>query len=457
MKIPSVRRLTDARIPTADGEFTLLLYENTEDNKDHLALVCGNIEHHDDVLVRVHSECFTGDVLGSLRCDCGEQLDASIRQIAEEEQGVIVYLRQEGRGIGLLSKLRAYNLQDEGYDTVEANRMLGHGADERDYAIAAMILEDLGVSSVRLLTNNPEKIEDLTEHGIDISERAPLEPHVNRHNEDYLRTKADRMRHILDLGPTNGHVQGNAHSTSLRSLEQRVERHFSERKTPFVTLTYAQSLDGSIASDSGTPLAISGKKALDFTHRLRTLHDGILVGIGTVLADDPRLNARRGEGDHHPVPIVLDSSLRFPLVARLLHCEGPSPLIFAGPDPDPARREALESEGATVISLSCAPDGGVCLDALLDALGDRQISSVMVEGGTQVLTAFLRQQRVQRVILTVAPTFVGGTPALDSLTPTQGTDSSEAPDTFPRLTNVQQRWFGEDLILEGDPVWPSSE
>jgi GTP cyclohydrolase II len=457
MEIPSVRRLTNARIPTADGEFTLLLYGNTEDNKDHLALVCGDIESQDDVLVRVHSECFTGDVLGSLRCDCGEQLDTSMRRVAEKGQGVIIYLRQEGRGIGLLSKLRAYNLQDEGYDTVEANRMLGHGADERDYEIAAMILEDLGVSSVRLLTNNPEKIENLTEYGIDISERAPLEPHVNRHNEDYLRTKVNRMRHILDLGPANGHAQANANGTSLRSLEQRVKRHFSEHGTPFVTLTYAQSLDGSIASNSGTPLPISGKEALDFTHRLRALHDGILVGIGTVLADDPRLNARRGEGDHHPVPIVLDSSLRFPLDARLLDCEGPSPLIFTGPDPESGRREALESKGATVIPLSCAPDGGVCLDALLDALGEQKIASVMVEGGTQVLTTFLRQKRVQRVILTVAPMFVGGTPALDSVTPTQGTDPSEAPDTFPRLTNVQQRWYGEDLILEGDPVWPSSE
>ncbi len=454
--LPSVRRLTDARIPTADGEFTLLLYENSEDNKDHLALVCGDIADQDNVLVRVHSECFTGDVLGSLRCDCGEQLDTSMRRVAEEEQGVIIYLRQEGRGIGLLNKLRAYNLQDEGYDTVEANRMLGHGADERDYAVAAMILEDLGVSSVRLLTNNPEKIENLSEHGVEIAERAPLEPHVNRHNEDYLRTKVNRMRHILDLGPTNGHSQDNAHATSLRSLEQRVDRYFTENQTPFVTLTYAQSLDGSIASDSGTPLPISGKKALDFTHRLRALHDSILVGIGTVLSDDPRLNARRGEDDH-PVPVVLDSSLRFPPDARLLDCDGPDPLIFTGPDPEPGRRKTLESKGATVVELSCAPDGGVCLDSLLDALGDRQVASVMVEGGTQVLTAFLHQQRVQRVILTVAPMFVGGTPALDSLAPPQdGEDPSESSNEFPRLTNVQQRWYGEDLILEGDPVWPSS-
>ncbi|PSQ96038.1 MAG: GTP cyclohydrolase II [Bacteroidetes bacterium SW_9_63_38] len=450
----SVRRLTGTRIPTADGEFTLTLYENSEDDKDHLALVCGDVEGKDDVLVRAHSECFTGDVLGSLRCDCGEQLDTSIRRVAEEGQGVILYLRQEGRGIGLKSKLKAYNLQDEGYDTVEANRMLGHGADERDYAVAARILEDLSVSSVRLLTNNPGKIEDLTEYGIEITKRAPLEPHVNRHNEDYLRTKANRMRHALDLGPANGHAQSNAHDNSLQALEQRIERHFDEAGTPFVTLTYAQSLDGSIASSSGTPLPISGEEALDFTHRLRALHDGILVGIGTVLADDPRLNARRGQEDH-PTPIVLDSSLRFPADARLLHCDGPPPLIFTAPDPDPDRREELEAQGATVHELPCAPTGGVCLDALLNALGNRGITSMMVEGGSQILTTFLREQRVHRVIVTMAPMFVGGTSALGPVTETS--DEGGDPGAFPRLTNMQKRWYGDDLILEGDPVWPSSD
>lgn len=450
MEIPSVQRLTGARIPTADGEFTLLLYESSEDDKDHLALVCGDVEKQDDVLVRAHSECFTGDVLGSLRCDCGEQLDTSIRRVAEEGQGIILYLRQEGRGIGLQSKLEAYNLQDEGYDTVEANRMLGHGADERDYAVAARILEDLGVSSVRLLTNNPGKIEDLTEYGIDITERAPLEPHVNRHNEDYLRTKANRMRHVLDLGKANGHAQGNAHNNSLQALEQRIERHFDKAGTPFVTLTYAQSLDGSIASTSGTPLPISGEQSLDFTHRLRALHDGILVGIGTVLADDPRLNARRVREDH-PTPIVLDSSLRFPTDARLLNCDGPAPLIFTAPDPDSDRREALEAQGATIHELPCA-SGGVCPDALLEALGAQQITSVMVEGGSQILTTFLRQQNVQRIILTIAPMFVGGTPAIGSMA-----TSEDDRDAFPQLTNVQQRWYGDDLVLEGDPVWSASD
>jgi len=188
METLSVRRLTSTRIPTVDGEFSLSLYENSDDDKDHLALVYGDVEGKEDVLVRVHSECFTGDVLGSLRCDCGEQLNASIRRIASEGAGVLLYLRQEGRGIGLLNKLKAYDLQDEGYDTVEANLMLGHGADERDYSIGALTLQDLDVSSIRLLTNNPEKVESLEDHGIEVVERVPLEPHLNRHNTDYLRS-----------------------------------------------------------------------------------------------------------------------------------------------------------------------------------------------------------------------------------------------------------------------------
>lgn len=455
MEIPSVDRRTSARIPTADGEFSLVLYQNTNDDKDHLALVCGDVSGKDGVLVRVHSECFTGDVLGSLRCDCGEQLNTSMRKVAEEGEGIIIYLRQEGRGIGLLSKLRAYNLQDEGYDTVEANRMLGHGADERDYSIAAMILDDLDVSSVRLLTNNPAKVESLNEYGTEIAERVPLEPHVNRHNADYLRTKVNRMRHILDLGPANGQVRENAHDSSLHSLEQRAAQHFEETGRPFVTVTYAQSLDGSIASRSGEPLPISGEEALRFTHRLRGLHDAILVGIGTVLADNPRLNVRRSSGTH-PVPVVLDSSLRFPLDAYLLECEGPDPLIFTGPDANEGRREALEDRGATVVQLPCTPGGGVCLDSLLEALGERGVTSLMVEGGTEVLTNFLRHQQAQRAILTIAPMFVGGRSAVGDVLPDDATSSLGRED-FPRLENVQRRWYGEDLILEGDPVWPSTE
>jgi 3,4-dihydroxy 2-butanone 4-phosphate synthase/GTP cyclohydrolase II len=195
-----VERMASARVPTQMGEFQLYLYTNNQDDKEHLALVMGEIEGKDDVLVRVHSECYTGDVLGSLRCDCGEQLHMAMRRIALEGQGVILYLRQEGRGIGLLDKLRAYNLQDQGYDTVEANLALGHQADERDYTVAARMLEDLDVRSIRLLTNNPSKIENLSELGVVVNERIPVESTINADNAFYLLTKVQRMDHLLDLG-----------------------------------------------------------------------------------------------------------------------------------------------------------------------------------------------------------------------------------------------------------------
>ena len=445
----SVERLTSARIPTVDGEFTLCLYENSMDDKDHLALVYGDVEGKNEVLVRVHSECFTGDVLGSLRCDCGEQLNASMRRIAAEGAGVLLYLRQEGRGIGLHDKLKAYNLQDEGYDTVEANQLLGHGADERDYSIGARILDDLGLDSIRLLTNNPEKIERLEEHGFTVTERVPLEPHLNRHNTDYLQTKVQRMRHLLELGPLEGGRRGNAHGAEPRALRQRAHDHFQEHGRPFVTLTYAQSLDGSIAAPDRRPLSISGEEAMAFTHRLRAAHDAILVGIGTVLSDNPRLNVRHGEGPH-PTPVILDTHLRFPIDAELLSCDGPAPIIATNQSAPEDRKQALEDRDATVLRLSCTDDG-ICLDALLEALAEREYRSVMVEGGSEVITSFLRRRRVDYLILTIAPMLVGGHRALH---PPNEEGGKALGSAFPRLTNVQYQWLGDDLVMEGTPEWP---
>ena len=188
-----------ARIPTAYGEFQLCIYIDNNKNEEHLALVMGDLSDKEDVLVRVHSECFTGDVLGSLRCDCGEQLQKAMSMIGERGEGAILYLRQEGRGIGLEEKLRAYNLQDEGYDTVDANLALGHQADERDYSIAARILSNLGVKSIALITNNPSKIEALDLLGIKINKRVPLISTIHTENVNYISTKVKRMRHLLDI------------------------------------------------------------------------------------------------------------------------------------------------------------------------------------------------------------------------------------------------------------------
>lgn len=195
----TVQRMACARVPAEEGEFQLCLYHNSRDDKEHLAVVLGEAEGAPDLLVRVHSECFTGDVLGSRRCDCGEQLHQAMRLIAEAGRGMIIYLRQEGRGIGLLNKLRAYNLQDSGYDTVEANLRLGHQADERDYTVAARILQDWHVPSIRLMTNNPSKIESLRALGVNVVARVPLQVSVHADNAGYLRTKAERMRHLLSL------------------------------------------------------------------------------------------------------------------------------------------------------------------------------------------------------------------------------------------------------------------
>lgn len=197
-KIQLIREVC-ARVPTEAGEFQLCLYTNNLDNKEHLALVRGDVDEKENILVRIHSECFTGDVLGSRRCDCGEQLHRAMEMIALECCGVIVYLRQEGRGIGLSEKLRAYNLQDGGYDTFDANLALGHPADERDYGMAAVILKELGVKSVRLMTNNPEKIADLESYGIPVLERIPLVPTVYPDNATYLLTKVQRMQHLINL------------------------------------------------------------------------------------------------------------------------------------------------------------------------------------------------------------------------------------------------------------------
>ena len=192
-----IDNLVQTRIPTKYGEFVLHYFSNTLDNKEHIAFVFGDVAHKVRVPVRIHSECFTGDVLGSRRCDCGDQLDRALQLISEHGFGVLIYLRQEGRGIGLLKKLHAYNLQDEGMDTVDANIHLGHLPDEREYTIAALMLENLQIESVQLITNNPNKIEQLQSLGVKVDGRIAIEIESNCDNRAYLQTKAHKMDHLL--------------------------------------------------------------------------------------------------------------------------------------------------------------------------------------------------------------------------------------------------------------------
>ncbi|MBM7645349.1 3,4-dihydroxy 2-butanone 4-phosphate synthase/GTP cyclohydrolase II [Scopulibacillus daqui] len=194
---PLIKREVAVDLPTDYGDFKVIAYSNNIDHKEHLAIIKGDIASNEPALVRVHSECLTGDVFGSHRCDCGPQLHAALSEIERQGQGVLIYMRQEGRGIGLINKLKAYKLQEQGYDTVEANEKLGFAADLRDYEISAHILNDLGVSRIRLLTNNPRKINGLAACGIEIAERVPLEMPANKNNIKYLKTKHEKLGHLI--------------------------------------------------------------------------------------------------------------------------------------------------------------------------------------------------------------------------------------------------------------------
>ena len=219
-----VERVVATRLPTGFGEFSAVGYRSLVDNKHHVALVKGDVEGREDVLVRVHSECLTGDVFHSLRCDCGEQLESALSMIEREGLGVLLYLSQEGRGIGLLNKLRAYKLQEEGLDTVDANLRLGLPADLRDYGIGAQILVDLGLTSIRILTNNPKKISGLAGYGLSVADQIPIQHVPNPHNEAYLRAKRERLGHTL-------HHQGLALDEEMLHDEHETDRRRRESQT----------------------------------------------------------------------------------------------------------------------------------------------------------------------------------------------------------------------------------
>jgi len=439
----TIQKETCARIPTDAGQFQLCLYVSNQDQKEHLALIMGSVADQEDVLVRVHSECFTGDVLGSLRCDCGPQLQRAMQAIAENENGIIIYLRQEGRGIGLREKLRAYNLQDVGYDTVDANLMLGHQADARDYTIAALILRDLQVRSVRLLTNNPDKIESLEQQGMPVSARVPLTTKVTPENRTYLLTKVERMRHLLNLDAVN--ARNGSSPTLTTAVKTSVQPASPPPGRPFITLSYAQSLDGSITARRGQPMALSGPQSMAFCHHLRAQHDAILVGINTVLADDPRLTVRLVSGQN-PQPIVLDSNLRFPLTANLSHHPDHQPWIATTASAKAPRWQELAASGAHLFSLPPDGRGRVDLPALLSQLAARGVQSVMVEGGARVITSFLDLHLVDRVAITIAPLLVGGLHAVESVVWHNGRLS-------PHLRHPQYHTLGQDIVLIADVDW----
>lgn len=446
MKIPTAAA---ARLPVDAGDFQMTVFD-AYDGKEHVALTMGDVGGAPP-LVRIHSECFTGDVLGSRRCDCGEQLTESLRRIAREGRGVLLYLRQEGRGIGLAEKLRAYNLQDRGFDTVDANLELGHAADARDYGVAARMLRELGVSAVKLMTNNPDKVSALTRLGIQVTARVPLVVPARPENRSYLHAKAKRMGHLLDAPDVVDAKP--AVLTALRrapappdpaaELFDLVGRVTARHDRPFVTLSYAQSLDGSSAAAGNRPLAISCGSSRRFTHRLRAAHDAILVGIGTVLADDPRLTVRDVDGDD-PQPIVVDSRLRFPLDAALLSHPTRKVWIATTPLANPARIRKLEALGAQVFVVPTDASERVDLAALFAVLHTRGLRNLMIEGGGRVLTHVVDQRLFDLLVLTVAPMMVGGTPAFapHQCAKNRAHTRLERPNYLP---------VGDDIVIWGSP------
>lgn len=421
-----IKKESSASIPSKYGAFVLSLFTTNQDDKEHLLLTFGSVHQADNILVRIHSECVTGDILGSLRCDCGEQLQMSMSQIAIEGCGVIIYLRQEGRGIGLIEKLRTYNLQDQGKDTVDANLALGHEEDERTYEVAAHILKELEIKSIRLLTNNPTKIEALTHYNVNVTARVPIKGSIHLHNAFYLWTKKQKMNHVFE-------------PDDLKELHEKCFSGLTKQR-PLVTLSYAQSLDGSISYNQKKRLMLSSQESMVMTHKLRSEHDGLLVGLGTIIADDPLLTVRHYKG-RNPQVIILDSTLRIPLNARVLKNPRP-PFILTTYEAHPEKQKLLAEMGVKIIPVEATQDKRVNLEQALEELFTLGIKTIMVEGGRSIITSFLNENQADKVVITIAPIFVGGISVLS--------EEMKEQFGFPKLKNLLQYKLGTDLIVMAD-------
>jgi GTP cyclohydrolase II len=434
-----LRDVASLPLGTTFGEFELRAFELAS-GEVYLALVRGEIGDGRSVLTRLHSECLTGDVLGSLRCDCGTQLRQAAREIAAEGRGVLVYATDhEGRGIGLVNKLRAYMLQEDGEDTIDANRHLGLPPDARSYAASADCLRLLGVRSVRLLTNNPSKVEALSRAGIDVETTVPLRtsPHVR--NIDYLHAKEARLGHLAPAGePLDGSPIGEATNVAplLGHAAAPVWR-------PYVVLKYAQTVDGRIATRRGDARWISSEAERRISHGLRAACDAVLVGVGTAIVDDPQLTVRMVPGSS-PLRVVLDSTLRLPPTARLLDNEAGTIVITTEHSSD-ERRSALRARAVGVHVVDAGPRG-VDLASALRALRELGVASLLVEGGGRVITSFFAEKLVDRLVLGIAPTIMGtGIDAVGDL------DVARVAESV-RLTNRSVHEAGGDLLVAADVI-----
>jgi 3,4-dihydroxy 2-butanone 4-phosphate synthase/GTP cyclohydrolase II len=431
-------------LPTWAGEFDLRAFEGAS-GEVYLVFTYGDLGDGRDLLARLHSACLTGDAFGSLRCDCGPQLRLAMRQIVAEGRGVLLYAAgHEGRGVGLVAKLRAYMLQDQGHDTVDAQQRLGLPVDGRDFREAVQVLRAAGVRSSRLLTNNPAKASAMRSEGVPVERLVslPTAPHLR--NRGYVQTKQRRLGHRAPGGeplPGGGLGDGGRAVDATALLGDVAARP----GRPYVVLKYAQSLDGRIATGAGDSKWISSPQERRVAHALRAACDAVLVGAGTVLADDPLLTVRMVPGAS-PIRVVLDTGLRVPPDAQVFGPEATT-IVLTATGADPGRREALRRRGVKVEVVAGGP-GGVDLAAGLDRLLALGIRCLLVEGGSRVLTSALRARLADRVVVAVAPVLLGtGTDAVGDLGAGLVSDGL-------RLVDRSVHQVGPDLLLAGDLAWP---
>ncbi|MGH8983540.1 MAG: GTP cyclohydrolase II [Acidimicrobiia bacterium] len=429
------REVTRVMLPTAFGPFQAHAFESSTGSV-HLALMRGQASE-EPVLTRLHSECLTGDALGSLRCDCGVQLRLALRMIAAAGSGVLVYTTgHEGRGIGLINKLRAYVEQDTGADTVDANLHLGLPVDARSYDDIPGILRELGVRSVRLLTNNPAKIDALRILGVAVEEVVALPTSPHTRNLGYLRTKRARLGHLDAAGdplPTAEH-RPPAVADLMGPVRPGAQR-------PYVVLKYAQTLDGRIATATGDAKWISSEAERVVSHGLRAACDAVLVGVDTVIQDDPQLTVRMVPGAS-PVRVVLDTTLRVPRDAKIL-ADDAATIVITTEQASVTARQRLASRHVAVHVVEAGPEG-VDVGAALAVLRTLGTESLLVEGGGKVITSLLRAQVVDRLVVGVAPTIIGaGTEAVGDLGVAQVIDGI-------RLHNRVTCLAGDDVLVAFD-------
>jgi 3,4-dihydroxy 2-butanone 4-phosphate synthase/GTP cyclohydrolase II len=371
------------------------------------------------------------------------QLRQALRAITAEGRGVLVYATgHEGRGIGLVNKLRAYVEQDNGADTVDANLRLGLPVDARDYGPASAVLEGLGVHSVRLLTNNPLKVDSLRGAGIRVSEVVTLATAPHSRNKSYLSTKERRLGHVGATGTAVDSSEVGADAPAIDATELLGDVRPRPNR-PYVVLKFAQSIDGRIATSSGDSKWISGEGERQVSHALRAACDAVLVGVGTVIADDPQLTVRMVAGTS-PARVVLDSSLRTPDSAQILGTAAATTIVTTERSTE-QRRAELRERGVRV-EVVAESDDGVDLHAALAALRHMGVTSVLVEGGSHVLTSMLAAGVVDRLIVAIAPVVIGeGTEAVGAL------GISHVANAV-RLDNRSVHMVDQDVVLAWDVV-----